>query len=309
MPGLIDSSGSDMAFSSRIASMISSARKPPSRDLPRWEASDGSERAEKEEAARTATAKFLLSTASTAVLEWEEFLFGLPDSEWMMAAAMMKVGHFEQGLVRFLERACGPDSGYVEVGASYGTVFLPAVRRIRPGGWAEAWEPEPLSRDYLIKNAHLNGHEESSWLRVIAAAAGKTEGERTLCVSRKTRTHSSFWLDGEQTLERMEVLVRRLDKVYQRPIDVLKIDAEGAEWDVLEGARGLLDAGLIRGAVVEFGPSNLLRAGMAPGDFLSALEGLGGKMAFIHRLEGALEKYDRGRALECYSANLFIDFS
>lgn len=249
------------------------------------------------------------SSGTSTVLQWREWLFGLPASEWVMAAAMMKLGHFERGLVRFLRSRCSPDSSYVEVGASYGIVFVPVVQLIGPGGWADAWEPDPIARDYLWKNLHLNGHEQSSWLRVLPDAAGEELGKRILNISSRTRTHSSFWLEEANTLERVEVSAHRLDSVYRRPIDILKIDAEGAEWEILEGARGLLEAGKIRLIALEFGPSNLHRAGREPSDFLSMLEELGGRISVIDKQTGELQPYDRRQVLDSFSVNLSIDFS
>jgi hypothetical protein len=72
-------------------------------------------------------------------------------------------------------------------------------------------------------------------------------------------------------------------------LDLLKIDAEGAECDVLEGANRLLER--FRSAVVlcEFAPEHLLRARSDPGRFIALCRAQGFHVALVHDETGALQ--------------------
>jgi FkbM family methyltransferase len=242
----------------------------------------------------------------TTVIRWKDWLFGMPASEWMLASGMALSGHSEKGLIEFIRATLTAGMSFVDVGASFGTVFMPAAARVAPGGWAEAWEPDPLSFHFLERNVLLNGHENDSWVRVRPEAAGASDGPASLAVGRLTRTHNSFWLTENEAGDHVNVPVRRLDSVYARPISLLKIDVEGAEWDVLEGARGLLDQRLIGIIALEFRPASLLRAGRDPREFLAMLESLGGRISIIDAVSGVLHPYDRQAVAAASSLNLAV---
>lgn len=68
----------------------------------------------------------------------------------------------------------------------------------------------------------------------------------------------------------------RLDTVLRdREIDVLKVDVEGADALVLEGAEGLLSRGLIKKVFFEQNPDRMQRLGIEPGRAFRLLERVG----------------------------------
>lgn len=86
----------------------------------------------------------------------------------------------------------------------------------------------------------------SARVQIIPAAAGKSIEIRTFCIGKRARaTNYIAGYGGTQTggvVEEQSVLTVTLDWLAEQlpPPDLIKIDVEGAEFEVLSGARLLL---------------------------------------------------------------------
>jgi len=99
----------------------------------------------------------------------------------------------------------------------------------------------------------------------LSNASGVTE----FCVATDALAYSGIRerrYDGPTGVERIRVEVRRLDDVLASApaLEYIKIDTEGAEWDVLQGAAGLI-ARLRPVVTFEFGESSYAPYGVEPG--------------------------------------------
>jgi hypothetical protein len=74
-------------------------------------------------------------------------------------------------------------------------------------------------------------------------AAAATEEEVELHIPRHFSSNGSVSLSPIGASTSCRVQQRRLDQLIEGPLDFLKIDAEGADYDALEGAANLLNAG------------------------------------------------------------------
>ncbi len=74
--------------------------------------------------------------------------------------------------------------------------------------------------------------------------------------------------------EVLKVKMKALHDLYQRPLDIVKIDVEGQELNVLKGARKLLEKKQIRFMFFECG-STFIQSGYQLQDVISYLRGLG----------------------------------
>jgi FkbM family methyltransferase len=135
-------------------------------------------------------------------------------------------------------RLIEPRDGFivVDVGAHVGSYTLLTARKIR-SGWILAVEPELRNYKLLTLNIALNHLRNVISIR---SALSFFEGSTKLYLSTVSREHSTVPVKGRDTIE---VPVTTLDKLIKRighDVDLIKIDVEGAEREVLQGAENTL---------------------------------------------------------------------
>jgi len=147
--------------------------------------------------------------------------------------------NFEQTTSQWFE--VEPGSVVVDVGAYIGRYALVAARK---GAKVIAIEPDPANFSLLESNIRLNGLLNVTTLRVAVSNRG---GTLPLYVaagsSRSMSSLETDWTKHTATPD-IEVKCETLDRVVEslglERIDWLKIDVEGHEVPVLEGARRAL---------------------------------------------------------------------
>lgn len=149
------------------------------------------------------------------------------------------VGTYEVARVGALAEAVTQGSVIYDIGANVGIYTLLSSMRAGPSGAVYAFEPLPRNLEYLRRHVALNRLQNCE---VIAEAVGKTPG--TAKFSAANWAASMARLDPEKG--ELAVPVTSVDAcIYGdkplRPPDVLKIDVEGAELDVLQGAERTIE--------------------------------------------------------------------
>ena len=138
-----------------------------------------------------------------------------------------------------------PGMNVVDAGANMGEYTLLAAAGVGAAGRVLAVEPNPLALERLRRNLELNQLDQVS---VAACALGRSSGLSTLAFdpadTRTGRLLEPGALPGSFASE--AVAVRRLGDLLRElgweRVDVVKLDVEGAEADVLEGAADFIDA-------------------------------------------------------------------
>jgi FkbM family methyltransferase len=163
-------------------------------------------------------------------------------------------GYGNQPTVWFSRRLLRPGDTVIDIGANTGLFAMGAARVVGNNGWVHAFEPVPRNADLLDANLELNGIEN---VIVNRLALSQSEGvatfysvmsrEESRCLSEPTALINSGLgslapRPGADT--EIKVPVQRLDEYIRKSrvdrVDFIKIDVEGAEKLVLEGAEELL---------------------------------------------------------------------
>ena len=126
----------------------------------------------------------------------------------------------------------------VDVGAHYGIYTILSATIVSSKGLVLAFEPYPHSYRTLLLNATLN---RLSNVKAFNVALGDFDGTAKLYIASSPAYHSTMFEVGEKALN---VYIRRLDNVIEElaldRIDLIKIDAEGAELKILKGAQNVI---------------------------------------------------------------------
>lgn len=127
----------------------------------------------------------------------------------------------------------------------------------------------------------LEGLEKVPAARAVQLGFGKENGEIELHYNHEGSTIASLYpmedMEGKSQLPMAEkIVIRRVEDYCAEEgierVDFLKIDVEGAEYDVLEGCGSMLGDGRIRFVQFEFGPNNMVSRTYMK-DFFRVLKG------------------------------------
>lgn len=150
---------------------------------------------------------------------------------------------YEPGIVRLLSKLAPDKSCIFDIGANIGyyTVLLGAAQG--PGCRLHAFEPHPHIAQLLADNVARSGLQS---VYVHQGAISDRDGPSPLYIPEDGAwTNASLLSDFRAAREAMTVQAWRIDSFCTAreipSIDLLKIDAEGAELAVLEGMGSLLD--------------------------------------------------------------------
>ena len=162
---------------------------------------------------------------------------------------------------------------FLDIGANFGLYSIHAILNGRFEA-VHAFEPDPRSLAFLRTNLHLNGFLK----RVLVHETALSAKDGTDAFTGQSRVTSIKTVDSE------EIRAQRLDSIL-RPEGALciKIDVEGHELAVLEGARDLLEG---NSWVIQVECLNESSAGVNDflGDLGGALEGrIGDDRYFVRR--------------------------
>lgn len=129
-----------------------------------------------------------------------------------------------------------------DVGAFYGLYAIALAKRVGPSGRVVAFEPSPANHAVLVEHLRLNGVQDT--IKVVQAAVGTKNGRVSFQGDNSSESHVVVSADGAGQSEPKganTVEMVALDSVFAgQQLDILKIDVEGFEEQVMQGARELL---------------------------------------------------------------------
>lgn len=145
----------------------------------------------------------------------------------------------------FLNGILKPGMAFIDAGANDGLYTLFASRRVGSAGIVWSFEPSEREFKRLEKNVNLNQLDNVHLFRVALA---NRNGDEELSVAgfehEGHNTLGAFAHSGVDLLRTERVSVRKLDDLVVEAnllkVDVVKMDVEGAEQRLIEGAREVL---------------------------------------------------------------------
>ena len=189
---------------------------------------------------------------------------------------ILHTGFYEEDLSRWLSHTARTEGGLlVDVGANIG-YFTALWLAGRTDNTAHCFEPSPRNLQLLAGNLaqpKLQGRHT-----IHPTALSRESGRMNFDPGPEEQTG---WggLDPSNSSLAVSVDVRRLDDVLpEARITVLKIDCEGADPWVIEGASKLLERQLIRHVVFENNPSRSRQLGTSTPKAIELLKSCGYKV-------------------------------
>jgi FkbM family methyltransferase len=152
--------------------------------------------------------------------------------------ALDKYGEISRGEVMFLRQLIQAGMIVVEVGANIGHLTVPFARLAAPGGTVIAFEPQRIVYQMLCGNVALNALDN---VLVYNYAVGRAPGAITVppVDYRLPGNFGGVSVGAFASGETVQLVT--IDSLALHRCDFMKIDVEGMELEVLEGARATVE--------------------------------------------------------------------
>ena len=221
-----------------------------------------------------AAANAVLRGLIPAELEYRGLRLALNPRDPVISGAL-RLGLYENDEVAWFEKLLRPGMTVIDAGANIGLYTALAARGVGPAGRVFALEPDPESFGYLLRTIAANGF---SCVEPFRAAASSVAGTAQLHRNPHNRGDNRLYADP-LLADPVAVETVRLDGLLAgrgiHSFHLLKMDVQGAEGLVLEGAGQLLANSPEATILMEFWPAGLSRTGFSARALLDRLLGDG----------------------------------
>ncbi|HWF40000.1 MAG TPA: FkbM family methyltransferase [Candidatus Acidoferrales bacterium] len=243
------------------------------------------------------------------------FLMYLEASDMSLTPHLVADGIWEKPITEAFVARLKPGLTVVDIGANYGYYSLLAGSHV---GWdgrsmsrgrVYAFEPHPRTFEILARNIQVNGL--SSVIKAFPYGAlderknvalhtpDQFAGDASIMsLARKADAH-------HVPVSQNQIEAVPIDELVQERVDLMKIDAEGAEPLVFRGMRKLLDRSSKLTIFMEFFAS-MIEQTLAPREFLREIRDAGFALQWFTPW-GTLEKFEEDKALEYPRFDLLLE--
>ena len=165
---------------------------------------------------------------------------------------LVKDGYWESWITTWFINNVGKRDNFIDIGANTGYYSFLANSL---GAGVVAFEPNPTYAKMMvdtIKRANIDN------MRVLEYALSNYNGTATLNIPKTLHGSASLnSIDASFETDKIEVAVRQLDEIMppQAIREIIKIDAEGEEERILEGAKGFLKDCFAKVVLLEYTPN------------------------------------------------------
>ncbi|MHA1381251.1 MAG: FkbM family methyltransferase [Candidatus Helarchaeota archaeon] len=218
---------------------------------------------------------------------------------------LLTKGVYEKYETVLFKKLIKPGMVVIDIGANIGYYSLIAAKLVGSKSKVYAFEPEPRNYRLLVKNIKINSYNN---IIPIQKAASNKQGKTKLFTDKGNLGNPSFSEDNISEKEGfVNVKTITLDEFFENlvidnNIIFIKIDAQGAEGLILEGAERLLkNNNLI--IIMEFWPYGLKNLGTNPTKLLNKLYEYGFKIKHIDEQNQCLKYIEIEKLIEiCQNA-------
>ena len=165
---------------------------------------------------------------TTITLDGEQFKIPLRWRKWFCEG-------YEQPTFDFIRAHCKPGGTLIDIGAHFGIFTISALRKVGPSGKVISFEPCVGTRSVLVKTLALNGFDGIPEIR--EEAVSNVTGHSLFFSSTIPGDAANSLIGNALHQTRSQVRTICLDDIELQRVDAIKIDAEGAELQILDGAR------------------------------------------------------------------------
>jgi FkbM family methyltransferase len=216
--------------------------------------------------------------------------------------------HFDDdAVVEYCREILKPGMTVIDLGANYGQFSLLALRHISPAGRLFAFEPGTYAFQRLQENVDRQARQRSGVTLTKSAVWCESglvelyEYPPEYSFWNSLRPHK-MWSDTDSRADERGAIEPTITETVRAVtlddfctemaidwIDLLKIDVEGLEVEVLQGATGLIRAGRIGRVIFEISLDPLAGTGRTGEDVLQAVSSMGMDISRILP-DGSLEE-------------------
>ena len=194
-------------------------------------------------------------------------------------------GSYEKSETSYINAFLRPGMTFVDIGANIGWFTLQAADRVGASGHVFAFEPRHTTNTWLRRSIDSNNF--ALFCELYQVALGPRAGETMIGYDRNTDNPGGTWSITNSSVEEMfrnkdsiieNVRMMALDEIIAgRPVNLIKIDIEGAEPLAIKGAHRTINDS--RPFIVsEINPGALrLISDSSPSDYIRDVRGMGYK--------------------------------
>jgi len=216
-------------------------------------------------------------------------------------------GEWESWVTKVFLKTLREGMTVVDVGANVGYYTLLAARAVGPHGKVFGFEPEPRNFELMRRSVEANGFNAWTTLssKAVADRAGATQLH--IFVDGYGASHSLFAELVPGAKRHIPVETISLDDFFAggTRIDLVKLDAEGAEAAIWRGMKRILEENPHITFFLEFASGHLRAAGENPASFLQDMRRAGFPLRRIS-FTGKVVDADEKDVLESAFETLFL---
>jgi FkbM family methyltransferase len=222
----------------------------------------------------------------------ELYSFKLPDGSKFIYPINSAIGNalflgdYEPGEIEFIRQMLKPGDSFLDIGANGGLYSIIASKVVGPKGQVYACEPSARERALLMHNININNIEN---ITVLESAMSDKKGISHLAISKDGALNSLIKTQhpGQDIESYQQINTTTVDDTITelniRNLSIVKIDVEGAEKMVIEGARKTLRENPELSIIFESSSFNTYNYSYSPKELILFLQSEGFQIFYINR--------------------------